>query len=125
MAGLSPDISPHGRYKCPYCNHKLWKQYGAASNHIRNMHKEEAEKHELELDNKRLKHDNDALREQLKSALKPKPVAKEVKYYDATIYCATCQRVWSAGMPRGQTFAETPCSTCGNRTLHLVSNIDR
>ena len=37
-----PDYTSHGNYKCPYCNHRVWKSEKIATTHIKNNHEVEA-----------------------------------------------------------------------------------
>lgn len=120
MSKYTPDMTNRGNYKCPYCTHKVWKRYAAAERHIDTFHPDEVAKAKSEEKLQRLESMNKELSRQLEEAKKP----KEIQYYDASIYCAVCMRVWTAGVPQGQTFADTPCSTCGNCTLHRVNKID-
>lgn len=113
-----PDYTSHGNYKCPYCNHKVWKTQRPAIEHIERLHKAEAIESFYIVENDRLQRENQQLKE--KEPAKPKK-----EYYDAVWYCSNCLHVHSGGLPKGVLVANVSCGCCGVCSLHLVENVDR
>ena len=122
--GFRPEVTSHGRYKCPYCNHPVYKTHGGALEHIKSHHYNQAETSELRSEIKRLKEEKSSLNTQLLEAKKPKraPEKKEDKYYQAVVYCTNCTKMMKCGMPKGILVQNVTHSECGNQTLHLITN---
>jgi len=122
MPGFKPDRTSHGNYRCPYCNHKVWKRdSGAAEEHIKNNHFDEADRANDKLKLELLEREKSNLEWRLKEATKPKE--KKTEYYDATVFCTTCHKLASCGMPMGVLPSNVTCPNCGVCTLHLVDNV--
>lgn len=124
MSGFNPDITSHGNYRCPYCNHKIWKIRGTAENHIANEHRAEAEHSVLLEENKKLRAERDNLKSRI-TIQSPLPPPKEKEYYDAIWYCHNCLHVHSGGLPKGVLVENVTCGDCGISALHLVTNVER
>lgn len=123
MSGWSPDINTRGRYKCPYCAHTTWKQYGAAERHIMTVHYVEAAKvveDQLRADNRKLLEDLQRCRQ----APPAKPPAEKREYYQCVLYCKNENRVLKAGMPKGVLVENVTCSGCGVRGALVITNND-
>lgn len=129
MSGFEARKNNRGNYSCPYCKHKSWKTKSAAENHIQHTHEQEAKLSQQQAEyeemvrnanNEKWLAESRANKLQKELDATRKPVEKKKEYYNANIYCSTCMIAWNAGMPKGQTFADTPCSGCGNRTLFRV-----
>lgn len=122
MSGFRPDRTSHGNYKCPYCNHKVWKRdEAAAEKHIKERHYDEADRA-----NDKLKISNlETTKRNLEFKLKEynKPPAKKIEYYDAHIFCTNCGKLYKWGMPKGFLVSNVTCGTCGLCTLHLAHNV--
>lgn len=119
MSRYRPDYTSHGNYKCPYCNHKVWKSQRIAETHIETNHKSEADeayhiRHEDELER-----ENERLKKQLTQK-------QETTKYDPPIrmFCSYCKWVFTGSLPKGSSIENTRHSTCNNATLHAVSRED-
>lgn len=121
MVGFS--LNNKGRYKCDYCDHKSYKTWGGANNHVLAEHQAE---HDLVLAKNeiaRLKARPPEVKERVVYKDKPQP---EYWYIENNggVYCETCRIVqMRVGIPAGQTIENTPHSPCGNRTLKLVLEV--
>lgn len=117
---FAPPTNSRGRYKCPFCDHKTWKQHAAARNHIVQYHKAEAELAQAKARTERLQREKVDLERKLAEAQKPKPEAKkekEVKRYSATVYCTNCRWVSDVLIPEGVTIKEGDCVHCRVRQV--------
>lgn len=86
MSGFNPDITSHGNYKCPYCNHKVWKRNpSAAEKHINENHFDKATRANGKLKIERLEREKTTLENKLKAYATPPSPKKE--YYDAHVFC--------------------------------------
>lgn len=115
-----------GRYKCDFCDHKTYKTVSGIITHVQGSHALElaeatAEALRAELQRERNKPPKVEVKERVVYRDPPEP--KKPEYWNATLYCSTCQIVFSSGIPRGQTIETTPHSTCGTKALMRVREI--
>lgn len=125
MSGFRPDITTHGNYRCPYCNHKVWKRNpAAAEKHIEENHHDEADRANDKLKIDKLEREKQTLEYKLKVySQPPKQPEKKTEYYDAHVFCTNCGSLSKCGMPKGTPTGSVTCPVCGVCTLHLATNV--
>lgn len=122
MITAAPKTTNRGTYRCPYCSHASWKQFGAAQRHIETHHAEEAALAEKDERIQRLNRENEELQRKLSAAQRPPEKKPEKEYYQCVLYCRNENRVFKAGMPKGVAVENVTCSNCGLKTLTITNN---
>lgn len=124
MIATAPRQTNRGTYRCPYCAHASWKQYGAAKRHIEEHHADEAKAAEQEQTIIKLQREKAELETKLAAAQKPPEKKPEKEYYQCVLYCTVENKVFKAGMPKGVLPENVTCSNCGVKGSLKITNND-
>lgn len=111
MTGFS--LNTRNRYKCNLCDHKSYKTWSGANNHVEKEHSKDLELANALQEITRLKNQPPQVKERIVYKEETKP-----EYWEHAIFCIACKEVMAGGrIPRGQTIEQTPHSRCGTKSL--------